>query len=64
MNRIINQQLRILLRDQKGDWDEVLELIAHQIRVTPQSASGFSPYQLVYGQDPLSPLALFWNKEL
>ena len=36
-------------------------IIAHSIRVTPQSASGFSPYQLVYGQDPLSPLALLWD---
>ena len=46
----------------KDEWDVVLPAAAFAYRATPHSTTGFSPYFLVVGQDPVLPLSREWEE--
>ncbi len=42
----------------RGDWLENLPSVLFALRVTPQASTGYSPYELLYGREPLLPADL------
>ena len=64
-----NQTLKAMLRktaDEEGeDWDKWVPYLLFACRDVPQSSTGFSPFELVYGrqvQGPLNVLKESWEK--
>ena len=47
--------------DDKRDWADLLSLVLYFIRVTPAQSSGFSPYKIVHGWEPASPVELLYR---
>ena len=45
----------------KTDWAKLLPLALYAIRLTPSSATGFSPYALVHGREIHSPVDLLYQ---
>ena len=52
-----NQTLNVMLRQvlmsnrKQRSWDKLLPLVMFTYRVVPQAATGFSPFELMYGRD-------------
>ncbi len=55
-NRTILQCLRAYVSTDQRDWDEHLDCILFSYRVSEQSSTGYSPFFLQYGRDPVLPL--------
>ncbi|XP_013887852.1 uncharacterized protein LOC106535398, partial [Austrofundulus limnaeus] len=51
-NQELETRLRILCEDDPTKWFENLSLVEHAINVLPSSATGLSPYYVVYGYQP------------
>ena len=47
--------------ESKGSWPEVLPMCLCFLRMTPCSASGFSPFLLTHGWEPYTPAQLLYN---
>ena len=45
-----------LSRNKQGLWNEITTLALYFMRMTPSSSTGFSPYMVVHGWEPASPL--------
>lgn len=45
-------------KDKDTEWDLLTKYILFAIREAPNSSTGFSPYQLLYGRQPRGPLAV------
>ncbi len=55
-NRTMHDRLRALSAEKKRKWAEYLPELVYSYNVTPHSASGYSPYFLLFGQEPKLPL--------
>ena len=57
-NRTLGTLLRVLIKHQAKAWDLLLPHAEFAYNKTPSKATGLSPFKVVYGVDPLSPLDL------
>ena len=63
-NRSLLTMLRTLLQSHAEDWDEYLQMACFAYRTTPHSSTGMTPFELLYGHDPVFPRdALFSNTQ-
>ena len=61
MNKTILQMLRTLEESQKRNWPQHLNPLTHAYNCTRNSATGFSPYFLMFGRHPTLPIDLILN---
>lgn len=57
-NQTVENMLKAYADDCKGIWDEFLPAIEHAYNTAVHASTGYTPYFLVFGQDPVTPLAL------
>ncbi|XP_073803353.1 uncharacterized protein isoform X2 [Danio rerio] len=57
-NQTLKQMLRKFVTETGQDWDQWLPYLLFAYREVPQSSTGFSPFELLYGRDVRGPLAL------
>ena len=55
MNRILEEMLRHFVAANQLDWDQHLSTCEFAINNAPQESTGFSPFYLNYGYNPLTP---------
>ena len=55
-NQTLKQMLRKMIDEEGWDWDKLLPYILFAYREVPQSSTGFSPFEMVYGRDVRGPL--------
>ncbi len=55
-NRTMHDRLRTLEADKKKKWADYLSEVVFAYNSTPHATSGYSPYYLVFGQEPRLPL--------
>jgi hypothetical protein len=60
-NRTVEEALRIYVNHRQDNWDECLTPIEFALNNATQKSTGFSPFELTYGQSPLVP-SLLLNK--
>lgn len=53
-NRTIKQTLRTLIQENKADWDLYLKQAICAYNFSNHTSTGFSPYKIVFGRDPVS----------
>ena len=56
MHATLTGMINKLTRSKQGMWHEITKLALYFIRMTPSSFTGFSPYMIVHGWEPASPL--------
>ena len=56
LNGTIKALLAKITTDNPGNWDMMLPCILFAYREIPQSSTGFSPFELVYGANPRGPM--------
>ncbi len=54
-NKVLGTLLTKLVNENKTDWDEHLSLVLFSYITTYKVATGYIPYQLMYGLHPLMP---------
>ena len=63
-NRTLMVMLRTLLQNNADNWDEYLQMACFAYRTTPHSSTGATPFELLYGREPVFPAdALFSNTQ-
>ena len=55
-NCILKSMLRKTVTDEGKDWDRLLPYVLFAYREVPQSSTGFSPFELLYGRAVQGPL--------
>ena len=66
LNQTLKSMLRKFVSDTGADWDEWLPYLLFAYREVPQSSTGFSPFELLYGRKvrgPLDVLKEAWEGE-
>ena len=66
LNQTLKSMLRKFVLDTGADWDEWLPYLLFAYREVPQSSTGFSPFELLYGRKvrgPLDVLKEAWEGE-
>jgi len=58
VNRTISQLLRALIQKNLKSWEECLPFVEFAYNRTVHSATSFSPFEIVYGFNPLTPMDL------
>ncbi len=51
-NKTLKQMLRKVIDVDRRNWDQLLPYVFFSIREVPQSSTGLSPFELLYGQRP------------
>lgn len=51
-NKILKQMLKKVMQADGKDWDKFLPYLLFAFREMPQSSTGFSPFELLYGRHP------------
>ncbi|XP_075779924.1 uncharacterized protein LOC142827821 [Pelodiscus sinensis] len=51
-NRTLKEMLRKFVGQEPRDWDALLPALLFAIREVPQSSTGFSPFELLFGRHP------------
>ena len=66
MNAVVSQTLRCLLHNtnEKKKWEIILPTVELVINSLPNSSTGFSPFYLNYGYEPVTPIQLIRGDEL
>ena len=59
MMRYMNASFTITLR-RYSEWERVLPLILFAYRTMVHDTTGFSPFYLMFGRDPILPLVFSW----
>jgi hypothetical protein len=57
-NRTVEGMLRAFVGPRQNDWDEFLPLVEFAYNDSVQASTGFSPFFLTQGRNPLSPLSV------
>lgn len=55
-NGTLKSMLRKAATEEEKDWDELIPYLLFAYREVPQASTGFSPFELVYGQQVRGPL--------
>ena len=65
MNAVVSQTLRCLLheRNENKEWGILLPTVEMVINSMPNSSTGFSPFCLNYGHEPVMPVQLLIGNE-
>ena len=65
MNAVVSQTLRCLLTEtnDKKSWENSLPTVEMVINSMPNKSTGFSPFYLNYGHEPVLPMQLLCGKE-
>ena len=58
MNRILSQLLRAIIQKNLKSWEECLPFVEFAYNRTVHSTTGFSPFEIIYGFNPLTPMDL------
>jgi hypothetical protein len=58
VNRTLSQLLRAIIQKNLKSWEECLPFVEFAYNRTVHSTSGFSPFEIVYGFNPLTPMDL------
>ena len=61
-NRVLQDMLRHYVNPMHNDWDEHLSAVEFAINNSWQESTRMSPFQLVFGQNPLTPATLRLSK--
>lgn len=56
MNQSVLKLIGTLANDQKSKWKSYLPSLIHAYNCTPHAATGFSPYELMFGRKPMLPV--------
>ena len=66
MNVVVSQTLRSLIHDTKNvkKWEILLPTVEMVINSSPNKSTGFSPFFLNYGYEPVMPIQLIKGDEL
>lgn len=56
-HRVIEEILRHYVREDQSDWDELLPVAEFAINSAKNQSTGYSPFYLNYGREPLTPAA-------
>lgn len=57
-NRILEEYLRHFINPLQDNWDEYLDLAEFAINDSVQTSTGYSPFHMTYGQNPVSAIDL------
>ena len=65
MNSVVSQTIRCLLHDRGNpkDWEKMLPTVELVINSLPNQITGFSPFYLNYGYEPVTPIQLIRGNE-
>ena len=65
MNAMLSQTLRCLIHDSKNirRWEILLPIVEMAINSSPNQSTGFSPFFLNYGFEPVMPIQLLQGDE-
>ena len=65
MNSVVSQTIRCLLHDigNPKDWEKTLPTVELVINSLPNQSTGFSPFYLNYGYEPVTPIQLLKGDE-
>ena len=65
MNSVVSQTLRCLIHDSKDvkRWEILLPTVEMAINSSPNKSTGFSPFFLNYGHEPVTPMQLLKGDE-
>ena len=55
-SKTLKSMLRKLVSKEGKDWDRLLPYVLFAYREVPQSTTGFSPFELLYGREVRGPL--------
>jgi hypothetical protein len=58
VNRTLSQLLRAIIQKNLKSWEECLPFVKFAYNRTVHSTPGFSPFEIVYGFNPLTPMHL------
>jgi len=58
VNRILSQLLRAIIKKNLKSWEECLPFVEFAYNRTVHSTTDFSPFEIVYGFNPLTPMDL------
>jgi len=62
-NRTLNQMLRVVESDSGGNWDLILPQVLFAYRCAIHDATGKSPFEFIYGREPILPGRLILGPE-
>ena len=65
INSVVSQTIRCLLHDKGNpkDWEKMLPTVELVINSLPNQSTGFSPFYLNYGYEPVTPIQLVKGNE-
>ena len=55
-NKTLKAMLRRLIKEEGRDWDKLVPYVLFAYREIPQTSTGFSPFELLYGREVRGPL--------
>jgi hypothetical protein len=56
-NRVVTEMLRAYVTARQNDWDQHLAMVEFAYNSADQESTGYSPFYVIYGQHPLTPLS-------
>src|SRR3954466_9025753 len=63
LNRTLEEMLRIYDNYNQDQWDEYLPAVEFAYNNSKQASTGFTPFELDYGQHPNTPLTMTTNNQ-
>ncbi|CAF0979314.1 unnamed protein product [Brachionus calyciflorus] len=60
-NRTLISLLRTFVNENQDDWDLLLNKLAFAYRTAVHRATGYTPFEMVYGRQPKLPIDLFYE---